>query len=375
MRDKALSQYSPSHSPRAPVTAPQKRLALRRDVVAIRIWLAILCAAIVTILIVGGITRLTDSGLSITQWRPISGALPPLSHEQWQAEFARYQEIPQFHLVNASMTLAEFKYIYFWEWLHRNLARSLGLIFLLPLILFSLRRSVAPWLAGLLWGSFIVGVLGQGLIGWWMVSSGLRDQANELTRTSVAPMRLMIHLFLPLTLLALLFGLIRLTREAGSAQARGFRTGDLVMLGALFAQILLGALVAGNDAGRIFTDWPLMGGQFVPAGYWDLHPLWRNLVENRAPVQFNHRLVGYGVFILAWWLALRTPRAHELRSARLGLAMILTGQLILGIATVLHAAPLSLALPHQILAVICLLWAVSNVVGSAHLQSSSSRAN
>lgn len=371
MKDKALSPYSPLQIPPTPAVAPQKRPALRRDVVAIRIWLAILCLAIVTILIVGGITRLTDSGLSITQWRPISGALPPLSHEQWQAEFARYQEIPQFHLVNASMTLAEFQYIYFWEWLHRNLARSLGLIFLVPLILFSLRRSVALWLAGLLWGSFVVGVLGQGLIGWWMVSSGLSDQANNLSRTSVAPMRLMIHLFLPLTLLAVLFGLIRLTRKAGSARGRGFRAGDLVMLGALFAQMLLGALVAGNDAGRIYTDWPLMGGQFFPAGFWDLQPFWLNLVENRAQVQFNHRLLGYGVFLLAWFLALATPRSHELRSARFSLAMILTGQLILGIATVLHAAPLSLALPHQILAVICLLWGVSNVAGSARLQASS----
>lgn len=321
---------------------------------ALRIWLAVLFALVVAMIGVGGATRLTDSGLSITEWRPVTGALPPMNEADWQAEFAKYRATPQFEQMNPTMTLPEFKGIYGWEWAHRQLGRLIGLVWAVGFLGFLLTRRIpAGWVPRLLG----LGVLGgaQGAIGWWMVSSGLVGQM-----TSVASYRLAIHLGLAFAILGLIaWYVLRLGRtEAELLQARrlaepglfGIATGVLHLA---FVQILLGALVAGIDAGRGFTDWPLMGGQFLPPDPFAITPLWRNFFEDPGLVQFIHRMVGYAVLVLAVVAAVLARRsAHGVtRTAFAWMAAMLFVQVGLGIVTLLHGAPLPLGLAHQLGAV------------------------
>ena len=260
---------------------------------AIAVWLSILFALVVVMIAVGGMTRLTDSGLAITEWRPVTGALPPLDAVAWEAEFARYRAIPQYELVNPDMTLAEFKRIYWWEWGHRQLGRVIGAVWALGFLWFLVRRRIpAGWTPRLLG----LGALGglQGAVGWWMVSSGLGGRM-----VAVASHRLAVHLGLAFLILGLIaWFVMRLRRtEAELLQARRQRSAGLMAWGSAlvalaFVQILLGALVAGIDAGRAFPEWPLMAGSFVPPGAFELEPVWRNFTENAGLVQFDHRVVG-----------------------------------------------------------------------------------
>ena len=322
---------------------------------AIRLWLIVLFALVAAMIALGGATRLTGSGLSITEWKPVTGTLPPLNAAAWQAEFEKYQQIPQFTEINADMDLAGFKWIYWWEWAHRLLGRLIGLVWAVGFVGFAAARKLpAGWGPKLLW----LGVLGglQGVIGWWMVSSGLVGSG----RAYVASYRLAVHLGLAFAILGLIAWyamqlsrpeaqLIR-ARRAGERKLFGMTTG---LMHLTFVQILYGALVAGIDAGRQFTGWPRMGGEWFPATAFDLVPLWHNFFENAGLVQFIHRMIGYLVFAFAigvWFKARKSPHAQTRKSYSLMLAMVLL-QVVLGIMNVIHASPLHLALTHQIGAV------------------------
>src|SRR5579864_101088 len=258
-------------------------------------WLTGVTMLVFAMVVVGGATRLTGSGLSITEWKPVSGVLPPLSEAEWLKDFALYKATPQYRDLNAGMTLAAFKDIFWWEWTHRLLGRLVGAAFAIPFLVFLIRRAMP---ARLVWRCAILLALGalQGLVGWWMVESGLEN------RVSVAPERLATHLGLAL----ILYGaLIWTSMEAwsGQARARALTTGEwrwvsMVLLGLVFLQCLLGALVAGNQAGLIDNDWPLMNGDFFPAGY-AKDSLWATLAHSRPAVQFNHRMVAYAVVVAA----------------------------------------------------------------------------
>ena len=313
---------------------------------AARFWLVILFALVVIMIVVGGLTRLTDSGLSITEWAPFTGAVPPMNAADWLAEFEKYQAIPEFQLQNSAMTLAEFKAIYWWEWGHRQLGRVIGLVWAVGLAGLAIARRIPKgWL-----GRFVVlGVLGglQGAIGWWMVSSGL-----DGTMLDVASYRLAIHLGLAFVILGLIaWYVLRLSRsDADRLQARRARSQPLataggVLIGFAFLQILLGALVAGIDAGRNFSDWPLMAGGFFPPEPFSLEPLWRNFFEDDGLVQFTHRMVGYLVALLTIWVVLRARTVANIatRSAGTVLLVAMLFQMGLGIMTVLYGAPLGVA--------------------------------
>jgi cytochrome c oxidase assembly protein subunit 15 len=324
---------------------------------AVALWLFAVAVLVFTMVIVGGATRLTESGLSITEWKPISGALPPWSHQAWLSEFGKYRQIPQFRQLNPDMTLAGFQAIYWWEWTHRLLGRLVGLAFLVPFVVFLLMRAVPRrliWRCGVL---FALGGL-QGLVGWWMVASGLTH------RIEVAPERLAIHLGLALVIFC---GLIWTGFEAWAgpgrpSTARRWQVGAIALAALVFLQIMLGALVAGNRAGRVYTDWPLMNGKVLPADYWaggGLHAL----LHSQAAVQFNHRLGAYVLFASAVATAVLVYRSRwvprEARPLAVTLAVLVTLQALLGIVTLMNAAPLALSLLHQCLAAFVLATALA----------------
>ena len=327
---------------------------------AVRIWLAILFALVFAMIAVGGLTRLTDSGLSITEWRPVTGALPPMTDADWQAEFQKYQQSPEFQLQNSQMTLDGFKSIYWWEWGHRQLGRVIGLVWAVGFFGLLIARKMPPGWTGRLLGLGLLGGV-QGAIGWWMVASGLTGRMVD-----VASYRLATHLGFAFAILGLIaWYMLSLSRsEAALLQARRMREGALVLwatvLAALaFLQILLGALVAGIDAGRAFPTWPMMGdGFFPPDAFYvpDGGPAIRAFFENPGLVQFDHRMLGYIVFLTALfaWSVGRRSAHLATKTAFDWVAAMAFGQVVLGIVTVLHSAPLHLGLIHQLGAVI--LW-------------------
>ena len=360
-KKRALFEEVGEDAPRAEAPAPGAAEAARRgDRTAIARWLLVLAGLVVLMVLVGGLTRLTDSGLSITEWRPVTGAVPPMSDSDWQAEFEKYKTIPQYELLNRGMTLGEFKTIYWWEWGHRQLGRLVGLVWAAGFRGLSARqKSPAGWTGRLL----LPGVLGglQGAIGWWMVASGLEGRM-----VAVASYRLAVHLGLAFVILGVLLHYVWLLRRDGAEllqarrrRLRGLRRFGQVFAGLLFVQILLGALVAGIDAGRGYIDWPLMGGEVLPSESFDYEPFWSNFFENPALVQFNHRALGYVVFLvgLAWWWKCRGGAHAGLRRRADWVAVMLFGQMVIGVVTVLHAAPLHWAILHQAGALI--LWALT----------------
>ncbi|HZH45094.1 MAG TPA: COX15/CtaA family protein, partial [Roseococcus sp.] len=294
-------------------------------------WLFAMAALVFAMVVVGGATRLTDSGLSITEWRPVTGALPPLSDAGWAAEFEKYRRIPEYREVNAGMTLEAFKGIYWWEWGHRLLGRIIGLAFAIPFAFFLLTRRMPARLVGPAWVLLALGGL-QGLVGWWMVTSGLSE------RVDVAPERLTTHLGLALFLFAAILW-TALEAWAGPAARGGGRwaRAAALLLGLVFLQSLLGGLVAGNDAGRVYTDWPLMGRELVPADYGG-GSLWATLAHDHASVQLHHRLGAYLLFALAWGFAIAVWRsgADRLRWAAAALAAAVTVQFALGVLTLVN---------------------------------------
>jgi cytochrome c oxidase assembly protein subunit 15 len=325
--------------------------------VAIQIWLKILFTLVVVMILVGGLTRLTDSGLSITEWRPITGALPPLSSENWLLEFEKYKQIPEYELQNKGMSLSEFKFIYWWEWGHRQLGRVIGLVWLIGFItFFALRKIPNGWTGSLLF----VGILGglQGAVGWWMVSSGLTG-----TMLDVASYRLATHLGLAFVILGYLTWFILLLGRSEKILLQSRRNMDpkfvslsTGLLHLTFLQVLVGALVAGIDAGRNYVDWPLMAGGFLPPDPFELSPWWRNFFEDDGLVQFMHRMIGYTLFLFCLF-AWRRSRSSGNSTLKFSFNLILAiafFQMVLGIATVIYAAPWEIAIIHQFGAI--LLW-------------------
>lgn len=318
---------------------------------AIRIWLMILFVMVTAMIALGGATRLTDSGLSIVEWAPVTGTLPPMTDADWQAEFQAYQQIPQYQQLNPNMDLTGFKQIYWWEWSHRLLGRMVGLVWAIGFFGFLLTRRIPTGWTPRLLG---VGVLGglQGAIGWWMVSSGLVEGM-----TSVASYRLAIHLGLAFVILGLIAWYVLLLGRSEADTVRARRAGEpklfsmsTGLMHLAFVQILIGALVAGIDAGRTYTGWPTMGGEWIPAAIWEPALGWRNLFENPALVQFIHRMAGYllTIFAIVVWMRARKSPHPVTRGAFTVMLVMVAVQVGLGIMNVLHASPLPLALTHQI---------------------------
>jgi cytochrome c oxidase assembly protein subunit 15 len=325
----------------------------------VRRWLYVIAVLVALMVVLGGATRLTGSGLSITEWKPVTGIVPPVAEADWQAEFEKYQSIPQYRQFNQGMSLSEFKFIYWWEWSHRALGRVLAVVFLAPFFWFLSRGFVDRLLGWKLGGLFALGTL-QGAAGWWMVASGLSE------RTDVSQYRLAVHLTLACFILAAIVAVAASLepRRTEKAPAARVRYGAISILVLVFAQILSGALVAKTNAGLTFNTWPLIDGNFVPpmASLFAMTPGWKNFFENVLTVQFEHRMLAYGLFALAAWHAFDSERST--RSAALGASILfalMTAQAILGVLTLLWAAPLALALLHQAGAIAVLMAATRHL--------------
>ncbi|SLN45178.1 COX15/CtaA family protein [Oceanibacterium hippocampi] len=330
------------------VGAPPVRAATAAADRRIARWLFLVALLVFAMLVLGGVTRLTNSGLSMVEWRPVTGWLPPLGEQAWQEEFAKYRTSPEYRKVNAGMSLDAFKQIYAFEYGHRLLGRLIGLAFFLPFLWFLIRGQVARPLAVRLAGIFLLGGL-QGGMGWFMVKSGLVDHPD------VSHYRLTAHLALAIAILGALlwtaWGLIGRPAEDGDPSARrALAPLARLLLGLVFLQILLGGLVAGINAGLLYNEWPLMGDGLIPEDVWSLSPWYLNPLENHATVQFDHRLVAYLIAALAVWLWLRARRLDLPADLGLGLRLFwltFALQFCLGIATLLAQVPVSLGALHQ----------------------------
>src|ERR1700704_2483371 len=318
-------------------------LAAHQPPRAVRWWLTAIAVLIAIMVLVGGATRLTESGLSIVEWKPVTGTLPPLTQEQWTQAFEGYKTIPQYRELNAGMSLDEFKTIFWWEWSHRLLGRVIGVAYLLPFLWFLWRGALRADLKRRLWIIFGLGAL-QGAVGWWMVVSGLTQ------RVEVSQLRLATHLVLALLIFAAIVWTLRRLGERQSfvASSRLKITG-MVLLALTFVQLYLGALVAGLRAGRVYNTWPDIDGALFPsaARLFFEQPWWRNLFDNTLTVQFEHRMTAYALLVLA------LLHAVDAVAARAGTAVVrgawwlvaaITLQATLGILTLLHQVPIDLAL-------------------------------
>jgi cytochrome c oxidase assembly protein subunit 15 len=317
-----------------------------RSVSPVRTWLFVVAALVCIMVSIGGATRLTGSGLSITEWQPIMGAIPPLTDAAWQEAFDKYRQIPQYQHVNKGMSLSAFKFIFWWEWSHRFLARLVGVVFFVPFVFFLATGRITRALAPKLGAVFLLGGL-QGFIGWYMVSSGLSG------RVDVSQYRLALHLSLAVLILGavlwIAMGLRDPAQRRWSEPLPGYRMAQ-VILALLFLQVIAGAFVAGMKAGAGYNTWPLMDGRLIPEGLFALHPRWANLFENALTVQFNHRLLAYILFVLVAWQVWRVVQRNEHGSAQtsaMALLFAVLAQIGLGIWTLLARVPIELGLAHQ----------------------------
>jgi cytochrome c oxidase assembly protein subunit 15 len=317
---------------------------------ALATWLFTVAGLIVAMVIVGGITRLTESGLSITEWKPISGIIPPLTDAAWQAEFDHYKRIPEYTQINRGMTLAGFKHIFFWEYSHRLLGRLIGMAFAVPLLWFAVKRRIPPGYGWRLVALLALGGL-QGAIGWWMVSSGLA------VRTDVSHVRLAIHLITALVLLSgMVWTALDLRSLAGSLLAKpaALRPLALIALALLFSQIMFGAFTAGLNAGYAFASWPLMGDSFFPAGVPMVSPAWRNAVDNPIVVQFIHRWFAFVAAAGLVVLAVKSIRSGGVAAGRVLIGLVVL-QILLGISTLMSGVEIDIAVAHQANAALTLI--------------------
>ncbi len=322
-----------------------------------RAWLIAVAALIALMVLVGGATRLTESGLSIVEWKPVTGALPPLTSAQWQDAFEGYKKIPQYRELNAGMSLADFKTIFWWEWSHRLLGRFIGVAYLLPFLYFLWRGVLGAELKRRLWLIFALGAL-QGAVGWWMVASGLSQ------RVEVSQYRLAVHLVLALIIFgAIVWTLRRMGGGADVAAPRRLKITSHILLAVTFLQIYFGALVAGLRAGRVYNTWPAIDGAFIPSAerlFFET-PWWRNLFDNTLTVQFEHRMTAYVLLALALFHALDALRSGASRvvvAGAWGVFAAVMLQAVLGILTLLNEVPIDLALSHQGVAIVVLTLAV-----------------
>jgi len=331
--------------------------ATRHDLRGVRRWLLVLILLVFAMVLIGGATRLTESGLSITEWNLVAGALPPFGEADWRAAFDLYRQSPQYDLLNQGMSLEAFKTIYWWEWAHRELGRFIGLVYTAGFLWFAVRRAVQGRVLAIFAGmGLLLGA--QGVVGWIMVASGLQPGMS-----AVEPLRLALHL----TLASLFFAaLVAMYVRLGGAEVEpSTRRGELSAARALvilaFLQIALGGLVAGHDAGLTYNTWPLMDGRLVPYGLGMLKPLWLNVLDNIVAIQFNHRLGAYvlAAAILAYAVAMRHAAPAGRARAMLLVAIVLV-QVAVGVATLVNVVPTPLALAHQAIALILLLSLVWN---------------
>lgn len=333
---------------------------------ALSIWLGLVALLIVSMILVGGATRLTDSGLSITEWQPIVGVIPPLSNADWQEAFEAYKKIPEYNEIKRGMSLDAFKSIYWWEWAHRFIGRFIGIVFLVPFVCFWLAGYIPRPLMPRLIGLFVLGGL-QGALGWYMVKSGLVD------RTDVSQYRLAAHFGVAILIFGYTVWLILGLGERGKPRlgTAAIVAGFVLLL--VFAQLLAGALVAGIDGGLGFNTWPLMNGAFIPKGLGEASPWYLNLFENPLTVQFDHRMLGYAVVLAtvlqAVWLATRGDRA--LAGTAVVLAVMSVLQATLGVWTLLLAVPITLGLAHQAGAIIVFAAALYHLWCAAHVPAKS----
>jgi len=318
-------------------------------------WLMVMIILVIGMIVLGGATRLTNSGLSITEWKPITGAIPPLSEADWMSEFEKYKQIPEFSAEHPDMTLKEFEFIYFMEWGHRQLGRIIGLVFMIPFLFFAVKRKLPK--GRMLRFVAIMLLIGlQGAIGWWMVASGLTND-----RVDVSQYRLATHLGMAFVILGLLYWTYKDQKDGWSYHmenpAYPFHAGMLALL--VFLQIIAGAFVAGTHAGDTYNTWPMMDGDFVPRGYAAMEPFWRNLTENIPAIQFNHRFLAYLIVIVAVFYWMRVRSIPKLRGKSIMLLVLITAQVGLGIWTLLKVAPLGLSLAHQFTAIFVFIAAIS----------------
>ncbi|MBB6253445.1 COX15/CtaA family protein [Nitrospirillum iridis] len=315
---------------------------------AIGIWLLVCAGLVFAMAVIGAITRLTESGLSITEWKPVTGALPPLSEAAWAEEFAKYQATPEFALKHSGMDVAQFKGIFFWEWFHRLLGRVIGLAFLLPFLFFAATRRVPRALAPRLVGLFVLGGL-QGALGWYMVKSGL------VNRPDVSHYRLAAHLSLAVLIyVAMLATAVPLLFPAASGAAHSARAALRRHAGVAMALVattmVWGAFTAGLDAGQAYNTWPLMNGTLAPEEMWNLSPAWLNFLENTAAVQFTHRWLAILTGLVVWSYTVRALGAGvqgRVRSLAIAVAAMVLVQISLGISTLLMFVPVHVAATHQ----------------------------
>lgn len=299
--------------------------------------------------LVGGATRLTDSGLSITEWEPITGVIPPLTHEAWMVEFKKYQQTTEYQTVNRGMTLLQFEFIFWWEWAHRFLGRLVGLAVLVPLVIFWMRGRLTPWMkprAVVLLFSIAL----QGAIGWWMVVSGL------VGRTDVSQIRLAVHLTMACGIFVYALWLAFGIRPSKTEPSRGLARWAGALTGFVLVQVFAGGLVAGLDAGMAYNTWPLMAGSMVPEGLLVIDPAWRNFIDNAMTVQFVHRITAYLLWAAALAHVVQVYLAEPAHAPRAFVIFaLISAQAMVGITTLLLQVPLFWALLHQFGAVIVLL--------------------
>jgi cytochrome c oxidase assembly protein subunit 15 len=321
----------------------------------IAIWLLVCCATIFAMIILGGVTRLTGSGLSMVQWEPIMGVLPPLNQAEWEETFLLYQQFPEYKLKNFAMSLSEFKSIFWFEYGHRLLGRSIGIIFLLPFLFFLVKGKIDRALTPKLIAMFVLGGL-QGLMGWYMVKSGLVNDPH------VSQYRLTAHLALAIVIYAYMFWvaldlLYPNINENMKSSNRKLARLSLIITAIIFITALSGGFVAGTRAGFAFNTFPLMDGRLIPVGLFELSPAWRNFFENIVTVQFDHRVLATLLFLVIpafWWLARKSPQESHITTGLHLLLAALALQLTLGISTLLLVVPVALAAAHQAGAVILL---------------------
>lgn len=328
-----------------------------RNSAQVRNWLYLVALLIFIMVIVGGATRLTDSGLSITEWKPLLGAIPPLNASDWQIAFDKYRLIPEYQLINKGMSLDDFKFIYWWEWGHRFLGRFIGLVVFFPLAFFWLSGRLESWIKPHLAFLFVLGGL-QGFIGWWMVSSGLVE------RVDVSQYRLATHLTLACIIFAYTLWLARsLALHSNEPVSKSVVALAPIFVLAILLQIFLGALVAGLDAGLAFNDWPTMDGKIIPADLWILNPAWINAFENPKTVQFIHRMSAYALIILAlvqMLVAIKSTSGDTHKRRTIILMVLTLTQAIIGVATLVLQVPLNWGLYHQGGALVVLGFAIAH---------------
>jgi cytochrome c oxidase assembly protein subunit 15 len=313
----------------------------------IALWLIGCAVVILGMILLGGVTRLTDSGLSMVEWRPLMGVIPPLNQADWQQLFLKYQQFPEYQKINIGMTLQEFKVIFMYEYLHRILGRVIGLIFIVPFVYFYFSRSISPQLLPKLLLLLLLGGC-QGLMGWYMVKSGLVDvpHVSQYRLTAHLGLAIFIYGFIVWTALELI--------NPPTAQPARLGKPACVLSALIFLMILTGGLVAGTKAGHAYSTWPLMGDSFIPSGLYDMSPAWLSAFENITTIQFNHRMFAYVIALLVLWFAIYAIKSEVVGKVRTGvfcMLFLLVVQIVLGISTIVLHVPIAIAAAHQIGAV------------------------